>query len=90
VSDHRSSALGHLLAAEIRDKIRKSPIKVKKETLVKRQYLSSGNFIFGVDLLQHRTQSSSENVSFPHRPSPLKIDSRRSEGEIGRDRQGKV
>jgi hypothetical protein len=75
VSDHRSSALGHLLAAEIRDKIRKSPIKVKKETLVKRQYLSSGNFIFGVDLLQHRTQNSSENVSFPHRPPPLKINS---------------
>jgi hypothetical protein len=55
VSHHRSPALGHLLAAEIRDKIRKSLIKVKKETLVKRQYLSSGNFIFGVDLLQHRT-----------------------------------
>jgi hypothetical protein len=90
VTHHRSSALDHLLAAETRNKIRKSPIKVKKETLVKRQYLSSGNFIFGMDLLQHRTQSSSENVIFPHRPPPLEIDSQRSEGEIGRDRQGKV
>jgi hypothetical protein len=36
--------------------------KVKRETLVEKQYLSSGNFIFGTNLLQHRTQSSSENV----------------------------
>jgi hypothetical protein len=86
VTHHRPSALGHLLAAETKNEIRKSPIKVKKEMLVKRQYLSGGNFIFEMDLLQHRTQSSSENVSFPHRPPPLKIDSRRSEGKIGRDR----
>jgi hypothetical protein len=62
----------------------------KKETLVKRQYLSSGNFIFGVDLLQHRTQSFSKNVSFSHRPPPPKIDNRGSEGEIGGDGQEKV
>jgi hypothetical protein len=49
--------------------------KVKRETLVEKQYLSSGNFIFGMNLLQHRTQSSSENVGFPHRPPPLKLDS---------------
>jgi hypothetical protein len=54
--------------------------KVKSETLVEKQYLSSGYFIFGMNLLQHRTQSSSENVGFPHRPPPLKIGSRRSEG----------
>jgi hypothetical protein len=69
-----------------KERNQKGSIKVKKETLVKRQYLSGGNFIFGMNLLQHRTQSSSENVSFPHRPPPLKIDSRRSEGKIGRDR----
>jgi hypothetical protein len=31
VSHHRSPAPGHLLAAEIRDKIGKSPIKVKRK-----------------------------------------------------------
>jgi hypothetical protein len=60
--------------------------KVKRETLVEQKYLSIRDFVFRVDLLQHRTQSSSENVSFPHRPPPLKVDSRRSEGKIGRDR----
>jgi hypothetical protein len=86
VTHHHSSALGHFPAAETKNEIRKGPIKVKKETLVKRQYLSGGNFVFRVDLLQHRTQSSSENVSFPHQPPPIKINSRRSEDKIGRDR----
>jgi hypothetical protein len=40
--------------------------KVKSETLVEKQYLFSGDFIFGMNPLQHRTQSSSENVDFPH------------------------
>jgi hypothetical protein len=75
VTHHHSSALGHFPAAETKNEITKGSIKVKKETLVKRQYLSGGDFVFRVDLLQHRTQSSSENVSFPHRPPPLKINS---------------
>jgi hypothetical protein len=87
VIHHHSSALGHFPAAETKNEIRKGSIKVKKkETLVKRQYLSGGNFVFRVDLLQHRTQSSSENMSFPHQPPPIKINSRRSEDKIGRDR----
>jgi hypothetical protein len=51
--------------------------KSKKEVLAKKQYLSGGNFVFGMDPLQHWTQSSSENVSFPHQPPPIKIDSQR-------------
>jgi hypothetical protein len=58
VTHHHSSALGHLLAAETKNEIRKGSIKVKKETLVKQQYLSGRNFVFRVNLLQHRTQGS--------------------------------
>ncbi|PUZ75264.1 hypothetical protein GQ55_1G142800 [Panicum hallii var. hallii] len=43
-----------------------------------------------MDLLQHWAQSSPENVSFPHRPPSLEADDRRSEGKIGRNRQGEV
>jgi hypothetical protein len=69
-----------------KERNQKESNKNQKGMVVKRQYLSDGNFIFGMDLLQHQTQSSSENVSFPHRPPPLKVDSRRSEGKIGKDR----
>jgi hypothetical protein len=63
---HHSSALGHPPAAEIENEIRKGSVKTKRETLDKQQYLSVRDFIFRVNLLQHRPQSSSKNMSFPH------------------------
>jgi hypothetical protein len=90
VSHHRSPALGHLLAAEIRDKIRKSPIKVKKRNVsqeavpLQREFHIRGGFAAASDPELFGKCEFSTSITTPQNLS------RRSDGKIGRDRQGKV
>jgi hypothetical protein len=83
-------ALGHPPAAEIENEIRKDSVKLKRETMGEQQYLSIRDLIFRLNLLQHWPQSSPKNMSFPHQPPTLEVNSRRSKDKIGRDRDGKV